>query len=312
MDTTAARSLQQSPPRNDTEQLFREFVAALWAGRWPVLAVSAACVLAAAAAAWLVPKKYEASLVLSPVVNQPNEGGLGTLTSAVSQFGGIASLAGLSMSGNSGARAESLATLESEALAQRYIEENKLLRVFFASEWDPSRNAWKSEGSDRTPTLWAGSRYFRRVVRGVKENPKNGLVTLTMTWKDPKLAAEWANGFVRLTNDYLREKAIKESERNIAYLNDQVSKTSVVEVRNSIYSLMEMEIKKGMLARGSEEYALKVIDPAIPPDDPVSPRPILWTLAAFCAGFLFAATFIFIRLVLSGKPPVQNLSSMPS
>jgi uncharacterized protein involved in exopolysaccharide biosynthesis len=259
-------------------------------------------VLGAVTAAWLVPKKYEASLLLSPVVNQPSAGGLGALTSAVSQLGGIASLAGLSMSGNSGARAESLATLQSEALTQRYIEENHLLRLFFASKWDPERNVWKSSDIDQTPTLWAGSRYFNRVVRGVKENTKTGLVTLTMTWKDPKVAAEWANGLVRLTNDYLREKAIKESERNIAYLNDQVSKTSVVEVRNSIYSLMETEIKKEMMARGSAEYALKVIDPAIPPEDPVSPRPILWSLAAFCVGILFASVFIFFRLILSGKP----------
>jgi uncharacterized protein involved in exopolysaccharide biosynthesis len=299
MDTAAARA---SPSRNESDLLLSEYATALWAGRWLVLAVSAACVLGAVTAAWLVPKKYEASLLLSPVVNQPSAGGLGALTSAVSQLGGIASLAGLSMSGNSGARAESLATLQSEALTQRYIEENHLLRLFFASKWDPERNVWKSSDIDQTPTLWAGSRYFNRVVRGVKENTKTGLVTLTMTWKDPKVAAEWANGLVRLTNDYLREKAIKESERNIAYLNDQVSKTSVVEVRNSIYSLMETEIKKEMMARGSAEYALKVIDPAIPPEDPVSPRPILWSLAAFCVGILFASVFIFFRLILSGKP----------
>jgi len=50
-------------------------------------------------------------------------------------------------------------------------------------------------------------------------DPKTGLVTLSITWNDPNIAAKWANGLVRMANDYLRDQAIEESERNIAYLD---------------------------------------------------------------------------------------------
>jgi hypothetical protein len=71
---------------------------------------------------------------------------------------------------------------------------------------------------------------------------------------------------VKLANDDLRDQAIEESERDISYLSDQVVKTNVLQLRDAIYSLMENEIKEEMLARGSEQYALKVVDPAIPPE----------------------------------------------
>jgi uncharacterized protein involved in exopolysaccharide biosynthesis len=309
MDETVARAVEPSHSANDGEHFLREVFGALWAGKWLILCVSLICALAAAAASWIAPKKYDASLLLSPVVNQSNGSGLGALSSAVSQLGGIASLAGLSMSGTGGTRSESLATLQSEALTQQFIQENNLLPILFASKWDPARSTWKPMDPEDVPTLWKANLYFGRKVRSVKEATKTGLVTLTMTWKDPKLAAQWANGLVKLTNDYLREKAVRESERNIAYLNDQVAKTSAVELRNSIYSLMESEIKKQMVARGSDEYALKVIDPATAPEKATSPQPVLWILGAFCGGILLSSAYLFAKFVLADNPHQLDAST---
>jgi len=86
-----------------------------------------------------------------------------------------------------------------------------------------------------------------------------------------------------LTNEHLRKKALVDSQRNITYLNEAVSKTTVVDVQTAVYSLMEAELRREMLARGTEEYALKVIDPAIAPEIPSAPRPMLLVMTG---GFL--------------------------
>ncbi len=273
---------------------------AIWKVKWRVLAFAGTCTLAAAAASYIEPKRYEATLLLSPVTSQSNSGGLGALTSAVSQLGGIASL-GMSMNAGGGAKAESLATLESEVLTERFIKENNLLPVLFHRQWDSHLNRWKSDHTDG-PTLWVGNRYFAKTVRATKETARTGLVTLTITWTDPVMAANWANGLVKMANDFLREKSIRESERNIAYLNEQLGKTSVVEIRNSIYNLMESEIKKQMMARGSDEFALKVIDPAVAPEKSSSPQRLLWALAGLCMGLLLSIIYIFLRLTLTFDP----------
>jgi uncharacterized protein involved in exopolysaccharide biosynthesis len=306
MDATLAPTRDPPPPTIDGDLILREFLSALWRRRLLIFSVSAIFALAAGTASWVLPKKYEATLLLSAVVSQSNSGPLGSLGSTISQLGGIASLAGISMSGPGSAKAESLATLESEALTQQYIAQNNLLPLLFRTKWDDQQKKWKSTDPDRIPTLWKGNEYFKDKVRDVKESTRTGLVTLTITWTDPKLAATWANGLVKLTNDYLREKAIRESDRNIAYLNDQVNKTSDIGLRSSIYSLMESEIKKQMLARGSDEYALKVIDAAVAPEKASSPRPVLWILAAVAAGVLLSSMFIFVKFLIEAEPKKLN------
>jgi uncharacterized protein involved in exopolysaccharide biosynthesis len=280
----------------------RELFHILWGGRWLIIAISVVCVLGAGVAALLATKDYEAVVLVSPVTNQPGSGGLGALGSAASQLGGLASLAGLPTAGGGGPKEEAVATLQSELLTERYIQENGLLPLLFNGRWDPKEKKWRSNFLRRKPpTIWKGNQYFKKNVRGVKEAARTGLVTMTITWTDPALAAEWANGLVKLTNDYLRDKAIRESDQHIAYLTEQISKTSAIPVRDSMYSLMETEIKKEMLARGSEEYALKVVDPATAPEKPVSPEPVLWVFAAFCVGLVLSSGFVFIRFIVSGR-----------
>ena len=127
-------------------------------------------------------------------------------------------------------------------------------------------------------------------------DPKTGLVTLTIAWSDPRLAAKWANGLVSITNDYLRTKAIAESERNITYLNEQAGKTDVMTVKQAIYAILQNEINKQMLARGSDEYAFKILDPAAPPEVPSSPRPKLWTFLAFFGGLALSIFAAYVHL----------------
>jgi len=122
---------------------------------------------------------------------------------------------------------------------------------------------------------------------------------MTIKWKNPFQAAQWANGLVALTNAYLRDKAISEAERNITYLNGMVGKTNVVQEQEVIYALMQQQIDKEMIAKDRVEYALKVIDPAFPPEKPSSAGPILLGLLGCTLGLFIGVTVVFLRRVLS-------------
>jgi uncharacterized protein involved in exopolysaccharide biosynthesis len=129
----------------------------------------------------------------------------------------------------------------------------------------------------------------------VTTDAKTGLVTVAIKWKDPHLAAEWAKGIVQLTNNYLRDQAILETERNMAYLNEQSSKTDILGVKQAIYTLLKSEIAKQMLARGNAEFAVKVLDPAFVPEVPSSPIKILWVFVGAVAGMFASAFFVLMR-----------------
>jgi uncharacterized protein involved in exopolysaccharide biosynthesis len=264
--------------------------------RWLAVSIVATTTLAAAVVAWALPRAYDAIVVLSPASDPAASSALGSLTS---RFSGLASLAGLPAIGDS-KTAESIAVLQSDALTQRYIRENELLPVLYADSWDGARKAWKDSDAASTPTFWKASQYFGKKVRKVTRGSDTGLVTLTIRWRDPERAAKWANGIVEMTNDYLRDKAIQESERNIAYLTAQASQTNVVEARQAIYNVLETELNRVMLARGSREYAFKIIDPASVPESPSFPPVMLLLVAGFTGGCL-VATFVVLASVAWGK-----------
>jgi uncharacterized protein involved in exopolysaccharide biosynthesis len=273
----------------------KEVIEDLWLRKWTVIALCAILVVSAATAAILLPKKYEASVLVSPETNTPGGTRLGGLGSVVSQFGGLASLAGLSVGMNSHA-AETVAVLKSRALTEAFIQQNDLLPTLYPKLWDSKLKRWKVTDPRKVPTLWKANREFDRDIRFVSSDPKTGLVTLSIHWRDPQQAAAWANGLVKETNDYLRAKAIAKADRNISYLEAQAAQTEMLGVKQAIYSILENEIDTEMLARGSAEYALKVLDPAQAPQQPSSPEPLLWVLLALFAGILLSVLAAFIRV----------------
>ena len=271
-----------------------EVAAVLWRAKWTCVAITLVCTIAAVAIAFALPNKFAASVLMSVVTEDVGSRGLGSLGSMVSQLGGLASLSGLATS-NTGNKAVAQATLQSEALTERYVKENNLLPILYRKLWDPQKGTWRTQDPAKIPTLWKANVLFKEKVRTVSENSKTGLVTLTITWTDDKLAAQWANDLVKMTNDYLRNKALTEADRNIAYLEDQASRTNIVTLQQAIYALAENEIEKSMVARGSTEYALKVIDPATVPEKHSSPNRPLIAISGLLLGGLLSATFVLIR-----------------
>lgn len=264
---------------NKSEEIsMKEIFDILWSRRLLLAGLALACGLISVAIAFLLPEKYEATVLMSPVNEGADASKLGSAGALLSQFGGLAGLGGLNLSGG-GRKAESVATLKSAVLTQAFIADNNLLPVLFENKWDSVRQIWESTDAKKIPTLWKGEELFQKKVLAVSEDRKTGLVTLTVTWKDPAAAAAWANELVARANSYLRAKAIEQSNKNLEYLNDQLSKTNVVELQKAIYSLTETEIKKVMIAKGSDEYAFRVIDPARRPERRISPkRPLIVAL----------------------------------
>lgn len=248
------------------------------------------CGASAAAVALCMKPVYRSEVTLTVVEDGGNSGGLSSLAG---QFGGLASLAGLSLGGSS-TRSEVLGTLSSRQLAERYINSQNLLPVLFEEKWDNSTGDWKTE-TTKKPTLWDATQLFTKDVRKISDDKKGGLVTLSVEWTDAKLATQWANDLVSLANETLRQRAIDTSTHNLEYLNKQLEQTTVVELRQSMYRLIEAEIKNVMIARGNTQYAFKIIDPATVPERKTKPKRAAITLTGAFLGFSAACFWVLIR-----------------
>jgi uncharacterized protein involved in exopolysaccharide biosynthesis len=285
----------------------RDFLLFLWRSRWSALIGMVTCAIIAAGAAWIITPEYTATTVLLPVAGHSGALGGGSLGSGVSELSGLASLAGLNLGGMGAQKAQALATLQSRVLTDQFIREHDLLPVLFPKQWNSATKTWRSSDPRKIPTLWDADQLFKK-IRVVDDHAKTGIVTFSIRWKNADSAAAWANGLVKLTNDYLRLRAINESERSIAYLNQEVSKTNIVEVKNAIYGFMEAEIKNEMVAKGRRDYALRVIDPAVAPERPNFPRPLLWIIGGAIGGSLLGFLVSILRETMAdeGSAAVQD------
>lgn len=264
-----------------------ELTAKVWKGRRVILAFVVGFAILATTYALLATEWYTAEVVLTPAGVKSTQGG--GLTSQLESLGLLAGLVG--SLGLSGQRiAEPIGVLKSRDFARQFIDEHDLLHVLLAEKWDAGRGRWKETNPRRQPDIRDAIKYFDEYVLRVDEDKKTGLITIGVRWKDAAVAASWANMIVDRLNDQMRSRALAESDANVAYLQRVLAESDVVEVKQAISRLLEIELQKGMVARGDKQYAFRVVDHADVPKWRSWPKRkivvALGILAGGLAGFL--------------------------
>lgn len=240
--------------------------------RWWILACMIVTAAVFSAVAFLARPTYRVTAVLMPTTN-----GRGMNVSGLTS-GSLASLAsGLGIEGSLNPQTEeALAVLESREFTEKFIVDENLLPQLFSQKWNESTHLWNVP-PDQQPTLAEGYTYFDGKIRTIKEDRQTGLVTLTIEWRNPKEAADWANELIRQLNQEMRTRAIDKADAALKFLNGQLQSTSTVEVRNALGYLIETQLKNRMIAQVTPEYSLQFVAPPVGSDGakPVWPRKLL-------------------------------------
>jgi uncharacterized protein involved in exopolysaccharide biosynthesis len=248
----------------------------MWSGRIAISIATALCTVLAIAYALIATPVYRAEISVIEV-SQNGTNGIGALANQLG--GGLAGLVGLNL--GTGPRQESQAFLRSRRMVEEFVKRHSMSELY--------------PHGKQFPTLWLAVRHFQQSVISIRDDKKIGTTILSVSFIDPNTAARWANEFVALVNELLRTRAMDESKRSIAYLNEQIAKTSAVELQRVLYNLVENETKTLMLANVKAEYAFTVVDPAVPPEVRISPQRTVIVLGGLVVGFLMGTTLLFVR-----------------
>jgi uncharacterized protein involved in exopolysaccharide biosynthesis len=273
--------VRQDSPEVDDGLNLAAVLGAVRSHRWWAAGLTALGTLIAVAYALSVQPLYRAESILYPRELRA----AGGLSAQLSQLGGLADLAGIG--GGGGSKQEPLGVLRSKGFASRFIAEQQLAQLIVP------------EAQDNDPRK--ATEIFARSVLSVFEDKRTGLVTVGVKWRDPEIAADWANAIVGQLNEEMRARALQESEENIRYLRGQLENTHTVALQESISRLLEAEMQKNMLARGTSEYSFRVLDAAEPPVRPVWPKRSL----IVAMGFSFSVFASVILLAIAG--PLRRL-----
>ncbi len=257
---------------------------------WRVILATVVVLVALAAlhAFVLATKIYSSTALISVKTRE-----VGAAAGAATQFQGLASLAGINLSGGDSKREEFIAILSSRTVVRTLIEKDNLLPVLFSSKYDSKTKAWK----DTPPTMGNAVDYFTRSVRTITEDKKTGLIKVEVRWRDRQLAAQWASQLVAIANRTVRDAAIKQAQKNLQYLKREMAGETFETVRESLLRLTQINMNQAMLAQVQSDYAYVIIDaPEVAEKDKfVRPQRAVEIAVAILLGILLSVTYLLVH-----------------
>lgn len=285
----------------DGDVSIAELLGILWQGWLTIMLVLAVFLVASIFVALSLPDKYLASVLLAPTSSQ----GSSELSSIAGRYSGLASLAGVNLGDTANNKTDhGLETLKSRKFLMSFINRNNLLPALIAatdwnasqgsfnydeSKYDSKRGTWvRKERPPRKvqPTLLEGYEAFREII-SISRSSENGFVTVELEHYSPTQTTFWLEKLVADLNQHIREKDIEAANNAIQYLQEQLSQTSLAELRDVFYSLIEEQTKIVMLAHMSDEYLFEIIDPPVVPEEPSRPNRVLIVILGVIAGLMF-------------------------
>ena len=291
---------QQSLVQYDDEIDLRELFGVLWAGKIKIIVITAVFAVASIIYALSVPNQYKAMALLAPAKSDG-----GGLSGALGQMGGLASLAGISLGGGESSEGQiAQEIMKSWSYIEGFIDDNDLAVELAAAQgwskgsnelqindsvYDTQNKQWLVEneaGVTGPPTSWSLFQAFSERL-AVSEDKKSGLVSVSIEYYSPLIAKQWVDMYVESINRFMQQRQVDKVTRNIAYLQEQIGKTSIAEMREVFYTIIEEQTKSKMLAEASPDYAFVAVGPSMVPEQKSQPkRAMICILGTLLGGML--------------------------
>ena len=292
----------------------------LWKGKWLIIAITFVFAVGSVAYALWLPDLYRTEVLLSPAAEEGSTGvGLGGL----GQLGGLAGLAGINLGGGSAGvspKDKALAIMQSRFFIKDFFNRHELIVPFMGTKpgeasgtveidpelFDAANQQWVREvepPKTAAPSDEEVYEAFSELLQ-VAEDELTGLITLSLEWYDPNQIKDWIGWLVEDVNNYMREDDLTESQDAIAYLTEQLQKTSLVEMRNVFFNLIEDQTQNVMLADVREEYAFEILDPAAVPEKKSAPGRALICILGTLLGGMLAVLFVLLKHYASREKEV--------
>jgi uncharacterized protein involved in exopolysaccharide biosynthesis len=190
-----------------------------------------------------------------------------------------------------------LAILESVDFTRKFVVAENI-PVLLQNNANQPPAKWRRLGLDaKLPTELQATKTFSHDIRTIAEDSQSGLVTVRIDWTDRIQAANWANKLAARLNEEVRARTVREASERIVQVRREMEREEQVEVRGTLARLLETELKRKAFATASSEYAFRIVDPAVVPDEGryASPRRILLAAVGVILGLLTGLMLAVLR-----------------
>jgi uncharacterized protein involved in exopolysaccharide biosynthesis len=254
------------------------------------------------------PNTYQSNALISIKDSDDSAG----MSSMMSQYGGLASLAGISLpSGSKDKLNKAIAVLNSKNFFNHINDKYELdIDIFAMKSFDVIKNkpTYKKNIYDKSQKKWVRNvkppmkskpsdlelhKYFLKNIFSVSKNPETDFISISVVHPSPEFSKKLLEIILSELNLVVKEKDLEESNLALEYLNNELPKTKISEVRKSINQLIEVQLKTNMMASIQKDYVFDVIDPPFVPEKKISPNRLLLVIFGVLVG-LFTSIFYIL------------------
>ena len=248
-----------------------------------------------------LPNIYESKVVLAPSTSSES-----TNINISGTAGALARVAGIDLGGGSDKGPNinlAVEKITSRQFVKDFINKNDFQPELLASKnWDSAQNiiVYSKKGYDskndsltyvpRDIDVYKG--YMDRI--GVFFDKRTKFTHISFKHYSPYFAKELLDSLVLTINNDIRDIDVKVAKESIEFLEDQIAKTNVSDLKLIFSKLIEKNIKTVLLAEVNPEFVFTVVDPAYVPDIKSAPSRGLMCILITIFGFLFVVTFLTI------------------
>uniref|UniRef100_E6XG33 Chain length determinant protein, OtnB n=1 Tax=Shewanella putrefaciens (strain 200) TaxID=399804 RepID=E6XG33_SHEP2 len=309
------------PQMQDDEIDLRELFSVIWQGKWRIIGITAVFAIASVGLALYLPNIYKSEALLAPA-SEEQGGGLSALAS---QFGGLASLAGVNLGGKGGTDKTQLAieVLKSRQFTSEFIQKHNILAdLMAAKKWDrdadkiiydpelynEQTNTWVRDVEPPVkpePSMQEAYKEFSKII-AVNKDKETAMVTVSIEHLSPTVAQQWVTWLIQDINKVMKDRDVAEAHRSTDFLNKQIALTNVADIKTVLYKLIEEQAKTIMFAEVRDEYVFKTIDPALAPEEKAKPKRALICVLGTMLGGMLGVMLVLVRHFMRKEQSLES------
>ena len=242
-----------------------------------------------------LPNLYTSSALLKLSENDESS----SFSGLAAQYGGIASLAGISLPSESADKSDYVIEIVKSReftshllkfddvrpmiMAYKSYDDTKQVVIFDNKLYDSKSKKWVRSpvNGNVIPSDLEVHSEMRKLL-SISKDKQSGFINISFEHKSPIFSKYILDLVIKELNILVREKDLNESTDALNYLQKQIIDIEQAEIRKAIFNLIESQLQIQMLSNVKNDYILTAIDKPYVPENKSSPdRAFILIMGAF-------------------------------
>ena len=305
--------MNPNDPYFDDQIDLKELFQVLWEEKKLIILITAIFAISTAVSSLLLTNYYQSEALVVTRGDTLNQG-------LPSQFGGLAAMAGITLPSSGDDKAlQTIELIKSRNFVKHLLTFDEILPSIMAPKsynksskellfnqkiYDSETKIWKRKppkNGRKKPSYLEAHKVYMNSVMSISQDKITGFISIQVEHISPVFAKEFLELIIREANVLIRNRDIEESSKALKYLKSELSTTSFVEIKESINSLIEVQLETQMLSQINEDYVLIEIEPPFIAEEKSKPSRLIICVLGTILGGMLSICIVLIRHYFGGR-----------